>query len=164
MDTLPGETPAGGRDAFIAKFDANGNRLWAHLLGSLQDDTARAIAVDGSGNAYIVGSTNAGQLPQQPPTIGELYIAKFDTNGNRQWIRQWGSGGDGANRDSICGVAVDAAGNAYMTGYIPLNFAGTTPRGAGDVFAAKYDTSGNQVWFSRVRGGSLDRTLTVIVK
>jgi len=115
VDTLPGEVQAGGRDAFIAKFDGNGNRLWAHLLGSPQTDTARAIAVDGNGNAYIVGAA-VGRLPLQPAGVGQLFIAKFDTNGIRQWIHQWGSGGDGANVDASNGVAVDSAGNAYMTG------------------------------------------------
>lgn len=163
VDALPGEVQAGGRDAFIAKFDPDGNRLWTHLLGTLQGDTARAIAVDDDGNAFIAGSTGGGQLPLQPPTAGELFIAKFDTDGNRQWIHQWGSGGDGANRDSARGVAVDAAGNAYMTGYIPFNYAGTTPGGSGDAFAAKYDTFGNQVWFTRIRGLGPDEANAIAV-
>ncbi|MBP3982176.1 SBBP repeat-containing protein [Acidovorax sp. JG5] len=162
VDTLPGETKAGGRDAFIAKFDGNGNRLWAHLLGTTGTDQARAIAVDGSGNAYIVGASD-GRLPLQPPGVGELFIAKFDTNGSRQWIHQWGSGGDGANRDASNGVAVDAAGNAYMTGYIPFNYAGTTPGGSGDAFAAKYDSNGNQVWFSRFKGMGNDQSNAIAV-
>lgn len=45
-----------------------------------------------------------------------------------------------------------------MTGYIPLNYAGTTPGGSGDGFAAKYDTSGNQVWFSRLKGLGADES------
>ena len=106
VDTLPGETKAGGRDAFIAKYDPEGNRVWAHMLGSVADDTARGIAVDADGNAYIVGNTGGGELPSQPPMLGELFIAKFDTDGNRLWIRQWGTGGDGANRDLGRGVAL----------------------------------------------------------
>lgn len=163
VDTLPGEDNAGGRDAFVAKFDGDGNRLWGHHIGTLSDDTARGVAVDASGNVFVVGTAGRGGLPQPSPSIGELFIAKFDTDGTLQWTHQWGSGGDGANRDSARGVAVDAEGNAYMAGYIPFNYAGTTAGGPGDAFAAKYDTDGNQVWFFRLRGMSLDEANGIAV-
>ena len=161
VDTLPGETNAGGRDAFIAKYDPEGNRLWGHLLGSSRDDTARGIAVDSEGNAFIVGNTNGGQLLLQPPTVGELFIVKFDTDGNRLWIRQWGTGGDGANRDLGRGVALDSEGNAYMTGYL---FRVTRPGAiGGDPFAAKFDPSGNQLWVTQVPGQSFDQANSIAV-
>lgn len=150
--TFAGQQHAGGTlDVALLKYDRDGNLLWARQFGSDNEDYGRAIAVDKDGNAFIVGNT-WGQLPLQPETIGEVFIAKFDANGNRLWIRQWGSGGDGANRDAGRGVAVDAAGNAYMAGYIPFSYANTTPGGSGDGFAAKYDTDGNQAWFTRLRG------------
>jgi hypothetical protein len=157
-----GQTHAGGtRDIAVLKYSPAGNLLWARQFGSDGEDHGRALAVDAAGNVFIVGE--AGQLPLQPPLQGELFIAKYDTNGNRLWIRQWGSGGDGANRDSGRGVAVDAAGNAYMAGYIPFNYAGTTPGGSGDGFVAKYDTNGNQVWFSRIRGLGPDEANAIAV-
>ncbi|MES2756889.1 MAG: SBBP repeat-containing protein [Pseudomonadota bacterium] len=150
--TFAGQIHAGGiRDVAVLKYDSAGNLLWARQVGSDNEDFGRAIAVDAAGNVFVVGNSQ-GQLPLQPPAVGELFIAKFDTNGNRLWIRQWGSLGEGANRDVGRGVALDAAGNAYMTGYIPRPYGGTTPGGTGDGFAAKYDGAGNQLWFSRIRG------------
>lgn len=158
-----GQIHAGGiSDIAVLKYDSAGNLLWARQFGSDASDFARGIAVDAAGNVFVVGDST-GQLPLQPPANGELFIAKFDTNGSRLWIRQWGSGGDGANRDAGRGVAVDAAGNAYMTGYIPRAYAGTTPGGSGDGFAAKFDTNGNQVWFTRIRGLGADEANAIAV-
>jgi hypothetical protein len=154
--TFAGQIHAGGlRDIAVLKYDPAGNLLWARQFGSDSEDFGRGIAVDAAGNVFVVGNS-LGQLPLQPPANGELFIARFDTNGNRLWIRQWGSQGDGGNRDVGRGVALDAAGNAYMTGYIPRPYGGTTPGGPGDGFAAKYDTAGHQLWFSRIRGLGLD--------
>jgi hypothetical protein len=161
--TFAGEIHAGGGlDIAVLKYDPAGNLLWARQFGSNASDFGRGIAVDAAGNVFVVGDSS-GQLPLQPPANGELFIAKFDTNGNRLWIRQWGSGGDGANRDAGRGVALDAAGNAYMTGYIPRAYGGTTPGGSGDGFAAKFDTDGNQVWFTRIRGLGPDAANAIAV-
>lgn len=161
--SFAGETHAGGTtDIALLKYDPAGNLVWARLLGSLGEDVARGIAVDAAGNAVVVGEST-GQLPLQPPVVGELFIAKYDTDGNRLWLHQWGSGGDGANRDSGRGVALDAAGNAYMTGYMPRAYAGTTSGGSGDGFVAKYDANGNQVWFSRIRGLGPDEANAIAV-
>lgn len=150
--TFAGQIHAGGiLDIAVLKYDPAGNLLWARQFGSDSEDFGRGIAVDAAGNVFVVGNS-FGQLPLQPPASGELFIAKFDTDGNRLWIRQWGSGGEGANRDAGRGIAVDAAGNAYMTGYIPRAYGGTTPGGSGDGFVAKYDTNGSQLWFARIRG------------
>ncbi len=161
VDTLPGEDKAGGRDAFIAKFDGNGNRLWAHLLGSTADDTARGIAVDANGNAFIVGSSNGGQLPLQAPRQSvDFFIAKYDTNGVRQWVRQDGSAG----WDYAHGVAVDATGNAYMTGTVEGNFDASSNPGVGyDAFVAKYGGNGNRIWFSRLASKGPDEARAVAV-
>ena len=131
------------------------------MLGSVADDTARGIAVDADGNAYIVGNTGGGELPSQPPMLGELFIAKFDTDGNRLWIRQWGTGGDGANRDLGRGVALDAEGNAYMAGYL---FRVMRPGAlGGDPVVSKFDSSGNQLWVTQLPGQGPDQANAIAV-
>src|SRR4030095_4805578 len=94
LNALPGETAVGGTDVFVAKFDANGTRLWARQFGSTSNDNARGIAVDSNGNAFVVGTT-FGQLPLQPPLAANsnYYIAKYDTDGNRLWLVQERLGG-----------------------------------------------------------------------
>ena len=54
--TLPGQTSAGGRDAFVRKYDANGNEVWTRQFGSSSNDQAFGISVDASG-IYVAGRT-----------------------------------------------------------------------------------------------------------
>lgn len=116
LTTLAGEVAAGDTDVFIAKFDTNGNRLWAHQLGSAYRDFGTAIAVDASGNALVAG-TSYGQLPLQPPQAGtsHYFIGKYDTNGNRVWLVEddFNVAHSGPYNEAH-GVAVDANGNAYL--------------------------------------------------
>jgi hypothetical protein len=163
---------AGGNidDVFVMKLDANGNVLWAKQIGSSGDDTGRGIAADASGNVYVTGgfigtATFGPGVTLQPtgpnPTqFRDSYLAKFDTNGNLQWVKQGGDQWD----DVSWAVAVDPAGsNVYITGEFNgnANFNGQTvstisSTGA-DVFVVKYDAAGTSQWAKRFGGNLLDR-------
>ena len=161
--TFAGQTRIGQDDAYLAKYDRNGTLLWVRQFGSTLQDIAAGVAVDAAGNAFVVGWSN-GQLPEQSePNRGQdFYIAKFDTSGNRQWIRQ--SGSISATSDFAYGVAVDGAGNAYMTGAVGHDYAGSPRRNLrSDAYAMKYDGSGNRLWFSRIAGEHGDTGLGIAV-
>ncbi len=149
--TWPAQTQIGRDDAYVAKYDPDGNLLWARQFGSTDHDEVGGLAVDANGNAFVVGHSN-GQLPEQSEVHRgqDFFIAKFDTNGNRQWIRQ--SGGPGY-ADLGQAVAVDGAGNAYMTGRVDGEYPGSPRRNLRyDAYVIKYDPAGNRVWFSRIAG------------
>ncbi|WP_250454469.1 SBBP repeat-containing protein [Caballeronia sp. ATUFL_M2_KS44] len=127
-----GTTLAGGvsgesfaESAFIAKLGPNGNRLWIHGLGATTGSLitgGNAIAVDSSGNAYIVGQTSA-SLPGQTflgtGNITNYFIAKYDSSGNRQWLLQrvFNDPSHVGPASSVAiGVAVDSSGSVYLTG------------------------------------------------
>jgi len=146
---------AGGYDAFVAKLDANGSLLWNTFLGGSGDDIGYGIAVDTNGNVYVNGfSKTTWGSPIGPFNgIEDGFVAKLDANGSLQWNTFLG--GPGYDRGQAR-IAVDAAGNSYVTGQ--SNAAWGTPvapyTGGWDGYAAKLDTNGSLQWSTFVGGSS----------
>lgn len=160
-------TSVGGNDIFVAKYNSAGALLWARRDGGTSDDNAAGIALDSFGNSFVVGnyqgtasfgsSGNTVSLPSAGST--DIFIAKYDTNGNFVTVNQFGSTGfDGATA-----VAVDGAGSAYVTGGFSqtVNFAtgGTVNLAANgnptDIFLAKYGKLGQTITFGALGGKNL---------
>ncbi len=140
-------TGTSGSDYATIKYDADGNQLWvarynAGASGPLGG--ARALAVDSSGNVYVTGSSDGSSTSFDYATI------KYDTHGNMLWIARYN--GPGNTRDSARAVAIDNAGNVYVTGTT-----GTQPISGqgGDYATIKYDADGNQLWVARYNGPSI---------
>ncbi len=136
-----GITRVGSADPFISKYDPAGNRLWSVLFGSPDIDEGFGIACDASGNVFATGWCG-GSIEGNPYLgNGDNYLAKYDTNGQRQWLRQWGT----VNKDTGYSLACDAAGDVYVSGYTTGTLYG--PKlGNRDLFVAKYDASGSFLW------------------
>ena len=112
-------------DVFVAKLASGFNSLdYSILIGGAFDDAGQAIAVDGSGDAIVAGSTyssdfpiTTGALQQQPP--GSLtthgFLLKLDPSGSNV-LYSTSINGNGAQGEMAFGVALDASGNAYVTG------------------------------------------------
>ena len=163
--TLDGQVSQGRDDAFLVKYDGDGNLLWARQFGSSDIDSATGVALDPSGNAFVVGRSK-GQMPDQSTVnSNDFYVAKFDASGNRLWIRQSGvTIGAGAASDTAFAIAVDAGGNAYITGSINGSYAGQGDGSTGqDAYVIKYDPAGNRVMFSRIAGKSRDEGYGIAV-
>lgn len=108
------------------------------------------IALDAANNIYVTGSFSGTTLFDSI-TINaagntDVFIAKYHPTGKLEWVRPIG----GAGHDEGHGIAVDASGNAYITGhYYETVSAGDfsiTSAGSADVFIAKYDTYGHPQW------------------
>ena len=150
-------------DVFIAKLDNNGNVLWVHGIGGAGDDTGKALDVDAAGNVYatggFIGSASFGsQSLTAPNGYRDMYLAKWDANGNLTWVVQAGDDWD----DVGWGLTVDNLGNSYVTGEFHANAAFgphtiTAITSSGDAFIAKYDPLGNAQWAQRFGGGLSDR-------
>ena len=153
-------TPQGGNDVFLAKYDLNGNLLWAKRAGGGGDDKALGISYDNAGNIYICGYFNGSATFSGTTITGyggnDIFIAKYDANGNFLWAKKAGSSG----RDEALGIKCDAAGNAYVCGMFKgsANFSGqtaTAPNGYWNMFLAKYGTDGTLLWL-KTAGGNYD--------
>jgi hypothetical protein len=143
---LTGETYVSGgldsedSDAWVAKYDSSGNQQWIQQFGSSNREFNPHLAVDGAGNVYITGSTN-GSLEGTNAGGFDAWVAKYNSSGNQQWIQQFGRSGDDFSNE----LAVDTAGNVYITGVI-YSTTGHQLSQDGDGFLAKYNTSGNRRW------------------
>ena|GEM_PF-3351330 len=132
--TFLGGTNAGGQDAWLAKYNTAGTLLWVKQLGTGSDDFSNSVAVDSTGNVYITGYTsgslggiNAGN------DEADAWLAKYDALGNQLFVRQLGT----SSNDFSNGIAVDNAGNIYITGDTSGAFGGTNA-GEFDGWVAKY--------------------------
>ena len=134
---------AGSWDVLVAKYNSSGTIQWQRTLGGTSiDQSFGGIAVDSSGNAYVIGytmSTGAGDR--------DFLIVKYNTSGTIQWQRTLG--------DSFLqvgnAVAVDSSGNVYVTG---SNAIGNFPSYQLRVLVAKYNTSGTIQWQKVLYGSS----------
>jgi hypothetical protein len=145
---LPGQMHKGMFDAFVRKYDLDGNDLWTHQFGATGQDAAFRISGDDSG-IYVAGSV-AGVLPGQTPAGGvDAFIRKYDGNGNEVWTRQFGT----SAVDLAIDVNADAAG-VFLVGRTDGTLAGQTPGGGADAFVRQYDVDGNELW-TRQFGTSL---------
>jgi hypothetical protein len=162
----PVRAHAGGQsDAFVAKLDSSGNLIWNTFLGGGGQDVGygHAIAVDVSGNAYVVGySDSTWGLPVNAYAGDyDAFVAKVDSNGNLTWNTFLGSSDQSNLNKGDIGraIAVDGSGNVYVTGYSwdtwgsPI-CAYTSDRR--DAFAAKLDGSGNLTWNTFLGSGGDD--------
>jgi autotransporter-associated beta strand protein len=147
---LPGQTGAGGRDAFVRKYDSAGNELWTSQFGSAARDEAVALAVDASG-VYVAGLT-LGTLPGQASSgFVDAFVRRYDADGNEIWTIQFGT----SSADAASGVAVDASG-VYVVGSTDGTFPGQTSLGESDAFVRKYDFAGNELWTRQFGTSDLD--------
>jgi hypothetical protein len=156
LDGAGSQVFGGGADAFVVKYDADGALVWIRQLGNVDYEEAMGVAMDGSNNVYITGSTsgdidNVG--PPAPAGIANVFLAKYNANGTQQWVRQFGS----ATEEKAYGVTVSGT-NVYLTGYTYGDLDGAGPGGSAyiDIFLASYDTDGNQQWISQVGSSVID--------
>jgi uncharacterized protein (TIGR03437 family) len=158
----------GAADAFLTKIDPLGSTLvYSTFLGAAATEAASAIAIDGTGNAYIAGTTDAATFPQTPgalqPAFGggenDVLLSKINATGTALVYSTYlgGSGGDAA-----FGLAVDAGGNAYVAGVtVSPNFptsaqAFRKTAAGGDAFVTKLNPAGTALVYSTYIGGAKD--------
>ncbi|QYO63108.1 pyruvate formate lyase family protein [Leptolyngbya sp. 7M] len=114
------------------------SRRWLQQFGTSGNDYTYGTAVDRSGNLYVAGVANAGSGP-----AGDGFIAKYAVDGTQLWRRSI----DTPGADVAFDVAVDDAGNYYVTG---ATVTGSGSATNSDVFVTKYNSDGLQQWIKTI--------------
>ncbi len=127
-------------DYATIKYDANGNELWVRRYNGPGNnhDYAHALALDGSGNLYVTGSSIGSGTNYDYATV------KYDPDGNQLWVRRYNGPVNGI--DIAYALVVDDLGDIYVTGTSVGS--GT----AGDYATVKYNTDGDELWVARYNG------------
>src|SRR5207245_2883332 len=153
---------------FVAKLDSAGSALvYCTYRGGSGGTGGGSLAVDASGNVYVEGSTDSIDFPTTAgafqTTYGggfqDAFVAKLDPAGSALVYSTY-LGGSG--EDSTTGLAIDAAGNAYVSGLTDSTNLPTTMEalqtvyggGSNDAFVAKLDATGSVLVYSTYLGGS----------
>jgi hypothetical protein len=157
-------------DLFLAKYDANGNVLWAISNGgSTNHEFSQCVAVDANGNCFLTGVfmspsiTFGSTVLTNTGIYGDVFLAKYDPNGNVLWAKEAGSSGGDMSSD----VSIDVFGNSFITGDFhgpTMNFGSVALIANGsaeDLFLAKYDASGNLIWAQSAGGSQSDYASSV---
>jgi len=142
---------AGFREPGRAAAQAVPSTMWTRLSGSPAADYGFAVAVDGTGDVYITGTTFGDLGGQGNAGRSDVLVSKYSLAGQYQWARLLGTAAD----EQGYGVAADGLGNVYITGGTYGNLGGQTGSGLKDAFLAKYTTQGVYQW-TRLLGTSAD--------
>jgi len=158
-------------EIFLVKYDANGDVLWAKSASGTGCDVAYSVATDASGNACVTGCFDSPNITFGTTTLlnssfsfFNIFLVKYDANGNVQWATSAG----GINDEVSSSLALDAIGNAYVTGTFcspAVTFDTTTLTntysGYSDIFLVKYDANGNVQWAKSASGTVRDIAYSV---
>jgi len=128
--TLSGQTSAGGSDAFVQKLDADGNVLWTRQFGTAGTDEATGVAVNGSDQVIVGGSTIGAFAGETNAGNNDAFVRVFSATGTVDFTDQFG----GPGNDLPQGVATDTLGHAYLAGYTTGALPGQTNAGGNDAF------------------------------
>ncbi len=152
---------------YLAKYDANGNALWAISIDGSGIKQVDDIEIDKEGNVYLTGYFGGTLFTNSPNLIASgntsFFVLKYDENGNLIWAKQSGDNGDVRGSS----LSFDVMNNVYAGGRFQgdISFAGQFIAGNGldnDIFLLKYDNNGNEQWI-REGGGVFDDVCNEII-
>lgn len=165
VDGDEGTTP-GNADFFLAKYGSHGGRQWHHTFRGSGDERVKAVAVDATGNLFVVINSNSTDLDFDPgpgqrvlPTSGtyDTFLARFDTNGQLSWVvpiggssAVWDRGQDvlvSGNRVTVVGAFGGTVDFDRTSSYADNRDRRQSQNGTADAFVATYEAStGRFLW------------------
>jgi len=152
-----GQPHGGDWDAVLMRFDGTGSWLWTRFLGTSGFDRFYALALDGSDNAYPAGVAGGALDAQDYAGMQDILTCRYDTAGNRGWLRLQG----GAEDDIPFGIAMGGTSTLHTTGvFVPtadFDPDGTMELDAGESFRSSFFIALPAAADGGVAGGKLTR-------
>ncbi len=145
--SLPGQTSQGSTDAFIRKYNSDGDEIWTRQFGGSGSDAANGVSADSSG-VYVVGRQHNNDIDSS-----DAFIRNYNSEGDEIWTREFGTSDDFDSEAR--GVSADSSG-VYVAGITSGTFPGQNSEGDGDVFVRKYNTDGDDIWTRQFGTSELD--------
>ncbi|HJR73357.1 MAG TPA: SBBP repeat-containing protein [Luteimonas sp.] len=167
------DTVRNGDDAFVARLDTNGIRLWGTYYGGSGHDSARSIAVDNQLNVYVGGNTDSNRSMATLNThdVGynggrDMFVGKFNAIGQFIAGTYYGNSAD----ESLEDIAVDTSGNVYVFGdvkahgwLVTVNAYDTSFNGIGDTVIARFNPNLTRSWATYYGGNKIDTASGIAV-
>lgn len=133
-------------DYYTVKYTSSGTYTWQNIFNNGDDDRAIAIVTNSSGVSYITG-----QVANAVTGFYDFATIKVNVDGTTGWNNLYANA---AGKDDIpVGIALDAAGNVYVTGNADMSGSGVTSK-LNDIIALKYDNTGAQQWLYTYNGAA----------
>ena len=144
-------------DAWIAKYDAEGNQKWVKHLCREGESASNAIAVDSQDNIYLAGYIKeaSGELISG---WADVCVVKYDQSGSQQWFKSLG--GVSEVDDAAHDIAVDNQGSIYVTGHTESTL-GATNYGDNDAWVAKFNQDGDVEWIKQIGTSANDYSFAI---
>jgi hypothetical protein len=153
-------------DAFVTKLSSSGALTYSTFIGGTERDFPNGIAVDGSGSAWVAGTTHSTDFPVRSPFqavhaggTGDMFLSRVSPSGSSLLYSTFLGGG---SYDECYAVSLDGSGNVYLTGQVrsanfpvrgdAYGFVGAF--GQPDAVVCKFSPSGSSLLFSSYLGGS----------
>jgi hypothetical protein len=179
-------TSTGGYDVFLAKYDVNGNAVWAKNIGddggpgTLTDQTATGVAITANGTLGLIGKTmgtvtfgpnvlvsSSVQVGGSTVSIPSAYLAAVSAaDGSRLWARGFDLGAGGLLR-AVAASPMNSAGRFAICGDTPRAATslvpGTTYGGGSDIIIGVFDSAGNKLWAQEIGGSGNEDCSAVAV-
>ena len=148
---LPKQQSAGRTDGFLAKFSVEGEQLWMKQIGTEKYDQVTAVLADSRRAVYVGGSTEGKLEGETIEGQGDSFVVKYNSLGDVIWGKQFGT------RSSLRALATDQLGNLLVCGQTSNSIDGGEQQDGGkiEVFVAKFDPHGNQLWIRQLRGAEI---------
>lgn len=140
--------------SIAVRAEARPSVYWTDQFGGANEDLASAVATTSNGDTIVYGTTSAALLPGYTVSgTTDLFLARYSRSGDRKWLVEFGSSGIDLSTRTI---ALASNGDIIVSGTLTAAYPGFTLSGSTDVFVARFNRNGRQLWLNEFGSSGVD--------